>query len=55
MRIDFSAVRSILPNEVSNRGIFPSKKVPRRFVVYESQLERDLYLILEHAPDVRGY
>ena len=53
IKIDFSAVRAIPPKEIGNRGFFPSTKVLSNIVEYESQLERDLYLQLEHAPDVK--
>ena len=48
LTIDFSAVRSIPPKTRGNRGFFPSKKVPNGIVEYESQIERDFYLLLDH-------
>ncbi|MDH5403303.1 MAG: hypothetical protein OEY49_12480 [Candidatus Heimdallarchaeota archaeon] len=53
--IDRSSVRSITPKTKGNRGIFPSKKVPSGFVEYKSQIERDLYIVLEHADEVKRY
>lgn len=55
MNIDWSAVRSIPPKTKGNRGWFPSSKVPEGIVEYESQIERDLFLQLEHAPDVKRF
>ncbi|MFX1513388.1 MAG: TnsA endonuclease N-terminal domain-containing protein [Promethearchaeota archaeon] len=53
--IEYSAVRSIPPKTRGNRGLFPSRKVQKGVVEYESQLERDFFLVLEHAPDVKLY
>lgn len=47
-----SSVRSIPPKTRGNRGYFPSSKVDRGIVNYESQIERDFFLILDHADDV---
>lgn len=55
MTIEYSAVRSIPPKTKGNRGYFPSNKVNSLIVEYESQIERDFYLLLEHAPDVIQY
>ncbi len=52
MSIDWIPTRKITPKEQGNRGIIPSNKVPIGFVEYESCLERDFYLELNHAPDV---
>ena len=53
--IDFSAVRSIPPKTKGNRGFLPSKKVMGGVAEYESQLERDFYLILEHSDEIKIY
>jgi len=50
--IDYSSVRDIPPRTQGNRGIFPSSKVPEGSAHYESQIERDFFLLLEHAPDI---
>ncbi len=50
--IDWSAVRSIPPKTRGNRGYFPTKKVPTGYVAYESQLERDFFLLCDHDPSV---
>ncbi len=55
MDITWSAVRSIPPKTEGNRGLFPSSKVPAGTVEYESQIERDLFLQLEHAPTVKRF
>ena len=52
---DFSAVRSIPPKTIGNHGIFPTRKNPSGFVEYESQIERDFYLLLDHAPDIKNF
>jgi len=53
--ISWSAVRSIPTKEKGNRGFFPSKKVPEGIVEYESQLERDFFLLCEHNPSVKRF
>ncbi|MHA1315236.1 MAG: TnsA endonuclease N-terminal domain-containing protein [Candidatus Helarchaeota archaeon] len=55
MSINWSSVRKIPPKTRGNRGFFPSNKVPEKFVEYESQLERNFYLQLEHDPAVIRY
>ena len=55
MSIDWiptGASRSIPAKEQGNRGLFPSSKVFNGLVEYESCLERDFFLICNHAPDV---
>lgn len=52
---DFSAVRSIPPKTKGNRGFLPSNKVAEGVAEYESQLERDFYLILEHSDEIKRY
>ena len=53
---DFSgAVRTIPAKERRNRGVFPSKKVKDGVVEYESQIERDFFLLLEHDDHVAQY
>jgi len=50
MTIDeWSCVRSILPQTIGNRGFFPSSKVKGGIVAYASQLERDLFLLLDSS------
>ena len=53
--IEWTAVRTIPPKTIGNRGFFPSKKVPTGIVEYESQIERDLFFLLEHDPSVLQY
>jgi len=55
MSIDWIPVRKILPKERGNRGIILASKVPNGIVEYESCLERDLYLLCNHAPSVKKY
>ncbi len=55
MSIDWIPARKITPKERGNRGIFPSHKVPSGFAGYESCLERDIILLLHHAPDVKRF
>ena len=50
--IPVGATRSIPAKERGNRGIFPSTKVSGGLVEYESCLERDFFLVCNHAPDV---
>jgi len=53
---DFSsAVRTIPAKERGNRGVFPSKKVKNGVVEYESQIERDFFILLEHDDHVAQY
>lgn len=52
---NWSAVRTILPKEKGNRGFFPSDKVSGGVVEYESQIERDFYLLLDHDPSVKRF
>ncbi|MFW9779502.1 MAG: TnsA endonuclease N-terminal domain-containing protein [Candidatus Heimdallarchaeota archaeon] len=49
---DVSAVRSISPKSQGNWGFFSSAKVQRGVAEYESQLERDFFLLLDHDPSV---
>ena len=44
--------RKIRAKEQGNRGLFPSLKVPNEIIEYESCLERDFFLVCDHAPDV---
>ncbi len=55
MSIDWKLVRKITPKERGNRGIFPSNKVPSGVAEYESCLERDFYIELNHAPSVKKF
>lgn len=55
MSIDWISVRKITPKERGNRGLISSSKVPSGVVEYESRLERDLYLLCNHAPSVRRF
>lgn len=51
-----SAVRSIPPKTQGNRGYFPSFKMLSEGVAnYESQIERDFFLLCHHAPDVISF
>ncbi|MFQ5981561.1 MAG: TnsA endonuclease N-terminal domain-containing protein, partial [Candidatus Heimdallarchaeota archaeon] len=50
--LDWSAVRKVPPKTRGNRGIFKSSKNRNGFIEYESQIERDLFLLAQHAPDV---
>ncbi len=50
--IPLNAVRDIPAKERGNRGLFPSFKVPKGIARYESCLERDIFLVFHHAPDV---
>src|SRR5271157_1191376 len=50
--IPVGAARTIPAKERGNRGLFPSSKVPGGIVEYESCLERDFFLVCNHAPDV---
>ncbi|MHA2298267.1 MAG: Mu transposase C-terminal domain-containing protein [Candidatus Hodarchaeales archaeon] len=52
---DWSAVRTIPPKETGNRGCFLSYKVPNNIVEYESQIERDFYLLLDQDPSVKRF
>lgn len=52
MSIDWIPARQIGPKERGNRGFIPSGKNPAGIVEYESCLERDFYLLCNHAPDV---
>ena len=52
INIDFSAVRSIPPKTLGNRGFFPTNKVLDGHVEYESLIDRDFFLLLNDAPDV---
>jgi len=52
LEMNWTRVRKIPPKSRGNRGFFPSNKVSGGIVEYESQLERDLFLQLEHAPEV---
>ncbi len=47
-----SAVRTIPAKEIGNRGYLPSHKVKGGIVNYESQIERDFFLLCHHALDV---
>lgn len=49
------AVRKIPPKERGIRGFFPSNKVSSGVVEYESQIERDLFILLDHAVDVEVF
>ena len=58
MSIDWiptGASRKIPAKERGNRGIFPSNKVKGGLVEYESCLERDFFLVCNHAPDVMKF
>jgi len=55
MSIDWMPVRKIPPKAKGNRGFFPSVKVPNGIVKYESQLERDLFLLFNHASEVKKF
>lgn len=58
MNIDWiptGAARPIHAKERGNRGIFPSNKVFGGIVEYESCLERDFFLVCNHAPDVTKF
>ena len=44
--------RKIRANIQGNRGFFPTTKVPMGIIEYESCLERDAFLVFDHAPDV---
>jgi putative transposase len=46
------STRQITAKEQGNRGYIPSDKVMGGIVEYESCLERDLFLVCNHAPDV---
>lgn len=50
-----SAVRSIPVKQRGYRGYFPSTKVKKGIVEYDSQIERDFFLLLDHAEDVVTY
>ncbi|MFX0171120.1 MAG: TnsA endonuclease N-terminal domain-containing protein [Candidatus Hodarchaeota archaeon] len=52
---DWSCVRSIPPKTEGNQGFFPSEKVMGGIVAYESQLERDLFLLFDHDPSVKRF
>lgn len=47
------ASRKIPAKEQGNRGFFPSKKIDDAIIAYESELERDLLIESNHAPDVK--
>lgn len=58
MSIDWipsSSVRPIHSKERGNHGLFPSTKVIGNIIEYESCLERDFFLICDHAPDVISF
>ena len=51
--INMKSIRSttkISPKEIGNRGTFPSNKTGDGIVEYESYLERDFFLLCNHAP-----
>ena len=52
---EFSAVRSIPAKEIGNRGFFATNKVKEGVAAYESQIERDFLLLLDHADDVEQF
>ncbi len=52
MILDFSAIRSIPAKEIGNRGFFATEKNQDGIAAYESQIERDFMLLLDHAEDV---
>ena len=47
--------RKIPAKERGNRGIILSHKIENRIVEYESCLERDFFLLCNHAPDVTSF
>lgn len=53
--IPAGAARGIPAKERGNRGIFPSTKVPGGILEYESCLERDFFVLCQHAPDVEQF
>ena len=55
MSIDWIQVRKIQAKEQGNRGFIPTPKVKSGVAVYESCLERDLFLQFDHCPSVHRY
>ncbi len=53
--IPLNAARDIPAKERGNRGFFPSFKVSGGIAKYESCLERDIFLVFHHAPDVTKF
>ncbi len=52
MSSDWIPARKISAKERGNRGFIPTKKNPLGFVEYESCIERDLFLVAIHDPNV---
>ena len=50
-----SSARKIPPSSRSNTGYVPSGKVSCGFASYESRLERDFYLLLNHDPSISQF
>nr|MDO8117532.1 TnsA endonuclease N-terminal domain-containing protein [Candidatus Sigynarchaeota archaeon] len=49
---DLDSSRKIPRSRRANTGFFPSKKVKSGIVDYESRIERDFYILLNHDPSV---
>lgn len=53
--IPTGSARKIQAKEIGNRGLFPSDKVEGGIAEYESCLERDCFIVYDHAPSVEKF